>query len=138
MGISYTDLEDGLLSIVEAIVDIPPIQKENERYTPTLGDTYIRLQDIPGVATEATIGITGTDQVSGLYSINCFFKTNIGMTTANDLVSEIVNTYNAADSVILNQTCIRINSAWKLAAITETDWMQIPIQVAWTTYYNRV
>jgi len=138
VAINYNEISDALTSVLTSIPDMPPIQKENERYVPKMGNTYIRLLEIPGAATGATIGVFGTDQVNGLFSINCFFKANTGISEANNLISVIVNAYNQAETITINNTCIRVNSAWKLASTTEADWFQIPIQISWTTYYNRI
>jgi len=138
VAVNYNEISEALTSVITSIPDMPPIQKENERYVPQIGNTYIRLLEIPGIATGATIGVYGTDQINGLFSINCYFRSNIGIADSNDLVSTIVNAYNQAETITINNTCVRVNSAWKLASTTEADWYQVPIQISWTTFYNRV
>ena len=102
MAVNYKDIGDALTSVITNIPDIPPIQRENERYTPELGKTYIRLLEIPGAATGATIGVYGTDQVSGLFSISCFFRANTGVIDAANLVNVIIDAYNTAETIIIN------------------------------------
>lgn len=137
MAISYTDIENGLYDALAMMPGVPTIQNENERYDPVLGETYIRVINVPGVATGATLGVSGTDSITGLYSVNCFLRTGTGTGAINTLASEVVNHFNSLDDIQVNDTCVRINSVWKTTSITETDWIQIPIQVSWTTYFNR-
>ncbi|MBI4774214.1 MAG: hypothetical protein HY788_08545 [Deltaproteobacteria bacterium] len=101
----------------------------NAPFTPPEDEAWIQIAILPGAATAATLGVSGNNLVTGLVHVNIFVPKAAGSAEAWELVDQVRDMFNRR--IIGN---IRFRVPYPTLALTDGDWMQIPVLCPFVVY----
>jgi len=101
----------------------------NAPFTPPEDEAWIQIAILPGMAAAATLGPGGSNQLIGLVHVNVFVPKAGGSADAWELVDQVRDLFNRR--TIGN---IRFRAPYPAPAMTDGDWMQIPVLCPFVVY----
>ena len=101
----------------------------NAPFTPPEDEAWIQISILPGAATAATLGPNGNNHVPGLVHVNVFVPKDNGSAQAWELVDAVRDLFNRR--TVGN---IRFRAPDPTPAITEGNWMQVPVLCPFEVY----
>jgi len=107
---------------------------ENTKFTPVEGEGYLRSFLLPAEPTQATIGTSGIDRVSGLYQIDVAMPKDIGTGALMRKVDEVVAQFARGLSLTSNAVTLTVQRSWPGPAIARDSFYVVPVSVSWFTY----
>lgn len=115
------------------VVDLPPVQKENTRFT-TGGTAWCRSTLMPGEPTALSVGLGGLNEHQGLYQVDVFTPQDDGTAEAGLVAAAVQEQFPRG--LILNSGGIQIHvrMAWQQPAYQVEDWYALPVVVRWVAY----
>ena len=130
MSTTYADIR----SIIEPHVasewgSLTDVSWPNAPFTPPEDAAWIQVTILPGTARAATLGTGGNNHVPGLVHVNVFVPKDAGSADAWDLVDSVRDLFNRR--TIGN---IRFKVPYPTPALTDEEWMQIPVLCPFEVY----
>jgi hypothetical protein len=110
------------------------VASENTKYTPVEGVGYLQSFLLPAEPTQATVGASGIDRVSGIYQIDVAEPKDFGSGAVMRKVDAIIAQFARGLSVTSNGVTLTIQRSWPSPAITRDSFIVVPISVLWFTY----
>lgn len=98
----------GMLEVLESTGT--PVQYENQEYTPTNQQQFIRGTIIPASTEVATLGTNGEDEHLGLFVLDVFTTAGKGANEAVFVADVVANSYPAGYSATVNSTIVQFIS----------------------------
>lgn len=138
MSLSFSTVQTILDTHVLSL-ELPVTQLENERLKTTGKTSFTRTQVSPAVTVQATIGLTGQDELNGIYVIDLFYPKDKGTDTALADIDKTTLAFEAGTILTDGTDNVEIRNSYPVAAFPNIDkFYQRSVIVEWVGYRNRV
>jgi hypothetical protein len=99
------------------IAGIPPIAFDNVPYDPTTGTSFIKSMYIPVTRVPAVRGLNPSQRYGGIYSVTVYCPEGNGPATADGIANTVIENFEAATDVSLNNFNVSIDYAERLSRL---------------------
>lgn len=128
---SIASVQTALDTRLQDLTGLPPVQLENTRNNGVTGQPFTRATLIPAQTSQMTVGVTGRDQLIGLYQIDVFISGDIGVGPANTLADQLVGHFYRGLSLTQAGVTTHIRKAWRGAGYRVEKFYMVPVSVQW-------
>lgn len=125
---------DGHLNLMSAL---PAIAWPNTSFKPTVGELWLRPTILPAESFPASIGIYGTNRLSGVYQIDIFSPLDAGRRPSVQMVDDIIEHFSRGLTIEVDNLVVHIEESWPSASNAEETWYHTPVNVNWYSYSER-
>jgi hypothetical protein len=123
---------DARLLTATGIPDADHRASENAGYQPIPGDPWVRAQLGFGPEELFTVPAAGGWRVhTGLYFVDLFYPLDAGPGAADTLAEAVLARFAPGQSLTGGSTTFRVTRSQRRGGFRETDWYQVPLEVAW-------
>ena len=131
----YNNIRAALETALSSIPQIPPIQYNNTRFSPTTGSPFITCNLIPTSRRPAEVGSNPFNRYQGLFAINVNTEENEGSAANQNICNLILNAFPAGThNLVFNNQIVRIEFVEQLGSFNDSPWYITPINVGWYAY----
>lgn len=103
----------------------------NAEFTPMQGVLWYRPTFLPAESEQAELGTNGRNRLQGLYQVDVFAPAGEGQKAAETAADAVVTAFKRGTNLPSGSLTVRLERAWREAAIEEADWYHVPVMVAW-------
>jgi len=131
----YNDIRGALVTKLAAVSGIPALADEGDTYSPVVGTPFVEYVNAPSQSRPVTMGGDHLKLHQGIFHVAVVYPTKSGIGAAETMADAIKEAFPVDVSTITqNSITVRIRYAERLGAITQTDWVRIPIEIKWYLY----
>jgi len=140
---SIKTIYDTIITRLETVVDLPTLQKENNRRQLGSGSSittdWCRATLLPARTNLETVGPNGFNEINGLVQVDLFYPADSDYSTSFLMVDAILNKFVAG--TLINSVIIR--NSYMLSAQTVKsqgvipNYYQVSIIIEWSLYEQR-
>lgn len=131
---NVTEIQTLLDARLETVNDLPALQKENTLYTPTTGTPFTRSTLIP---TEPSAMSTHINELRGIHRVDLFYPLDRGIDAVGAMADEIVSAFPRGLELSGTSVTLQVLMAWREAARRSDKFLQVPINVRWSSLQMR-
>ncbi len=102
---------------------------ENVKYEPTVGTAFVRERFLPDPSVQESLGSAGYNRITGVYLIDAFCPSGVGVDDAEDLADTILAAFVRGSILTSSGISVVIEKSYRSGGRSEPDWYQIPIVV---------
>lgn len=128
---SIEKVQAALDARLQALTGLPPIQLENTRYKSVTGQPFTRATLMPAQTSQVSVGVTGRDQLIGLYQIDVVIPSDTGVAPANILADQLVGHFYRGLSLTQSGVTTHIKKTWRGAGYRVEQFYMVPVSVQW-------
>lgn len=129
MSTAYNDIRAALTTRLQAMTGLPAVAWEGKPYSRATGTTYIQPYVLIAEPTQAEIGLSGANRQAGVYHINVFIPAGAGIGAGLTLADTLCTWFKRGTQMTYNCIVVTSTKAFISPALTEPDWLQIPVQI---------
>ena len=85
--------------------------------------------------TPAVRGLNPSQRYGGIYSVTVYCPEGNGPATADGIANTVIENFEAATDVSLNNFNVSIDYAERQQGFLDTPWYYIPINIGWYIYH---
>ena len=113
----------------------PLIAFENDRFEPTTGQPWWRVQFVPVASERGSAGVNGYTRVDGELVIDLYYPAGGGSGQARRAADDLVLHFRSAQTFTsAGGVDVWIRSARREPALSEERWFNVQVRVHWTTH----
>jgi len=135
---SYRLIQNILDTQLATVSDLPVLIKQNEsgaleaRY-----DRYVRSTLLPAETVDLTMGLSGFDQMQGLFQIDVFMPADDGIDGSNYMADQIIAAFPSSNTLTSGSVSVRILKVWLEPSQQSTNYLMTPVMIRWQTCIAR-
>ena len=118
--------------------DLPDIAYENVPYSPTTGQSFIRVSYMPTLRRPSVLGINPQQEYRGIFSLNVYSPEGAGPGDCESLVTKLIERFEATTDITYNDGSedhiVSIDYAERENALVDAPWFLIPVNIGWYIY----
>jgi hypothetical protein len=130
---NYADVKQQLDTAVGAVSGIPALVLENVINRPTSGTSFTRTTLLPARPNRLTVGVSGRDELFGMYQVDLYYPIGQGSTNALTAADLVVNAFPRTWSVAVNSDVLRVTQSWVEAGREVNGWYAVSVILQWST-----
>jgi hypothetical protein len=130
----HKEIRAALETKLVGISGIPPIAFDNVVFNPTTGVSFIKSGYQPTSRVPAVRGPNPSQLYKGIYSVTVYCPEGNGPATADGIANTVIENFEAATDVSLNNFNVSIDYAERQQGFLDTPWYYIPINIGWYIY----
>ena len=101
-------------------------------FIPQIDTPYLDVTVMPNLAGATGIAFGSQIRRQGLMQVSVFWPSGQGLVKPAQVASQIVSYWKRGTRIDRNGLIIKVNDSPKVASpISEPDWLQVPVTVAW-------
>jgi len=137
MSVFY-DISTALNTHLKDMISAPPIAWQNDGYEPTLKTLYIQPTNLPAdTAVGALGGSNGTDENSGIYSVNIFAELGKGRKESEQMADTIADRFKRDTEITYNGRKVVIKGVSIKTGRQSGAWYQVPVDIEYHSFTAR-
>lgn len=115
-------------------VDLPDVAWENVDYSPTTGSNFVLPRFVPVESRPAIRGTSPVVRHSGFFRIWCYVPEHSGSSSANSLVSLVMERFPPTLDLEEDGTFVTIEYTERQEGRVESPWYYVPVTIGWYTF----
>lgn len=132
---TYFKIQSALSTQLLTTVGLPGLAQDNVPYKPVLGQPYVRDTFMPVEPAFGSLGITGYDQLRGLYQIDVLYPENQGSDVAWQMCDSIIASFPRGLQLATDDVPnLEISHTWTQTPRSIQAYYWIPVMVRWNVY----
>ena len=132
---NYEQIRTQLDQAVNAVTGIPAIVGENVTAKATASVPFTRTTLLPARPNQLTMGVTGQDELTGLYQIDLYCPLGSGAYAATLAADLVVAAFPRTWSVTAGTDVLRVVQCWAEAARQVNNWYTLSVMLKWSVVH---
>ena len=130
----FTEVQQLLDEQLLTVVGLPTLQTENTRFKVVTNVPWARSTLLPAETNIVTLGVTGYDELNGLYQVDLFYPSDSGFTAANTMADTVMGAFTKGTQLTGTGINVEIDKSWRESGRTFDTFYNIPVLVSWRGY----
>lgn len=131
----YNKIRSALEVALSNIDDVPDIQFQNTRYSPTTGTPFIVCSFIPTSRRPSEVGSNPFNIYQGIFSVMVHTPENKGPSENQNICNKVLVAFPAGTHELeFDGQLVRIEYTEQLGSSRSSPWYITPINVGWYAY----
>ena len=132
MAINEFSVSKALLDHLKTLSGLPSLAQENTKFTPTIGQAYLREQDYSGMTQAPTLAADGFQRKDGLYRVGVFAPKDNGKFNALAYCDLIITGFARGTVLTHAGQKVRIEQSDRELGFIDGEWFQCGVTVRYT------
>lgn len=124
------EIESALIKRLTILSDLPDVAWPNMPFTPTPGRPYFKPALLPGEPTQAGIGESAMNRMSGIFQVAVFVPAGIGTKDLRTMCSALEAHFKRGTVLNYNGVKVTIRKAYRGPQLQEANWLQCPVTIS--------
>ena len=135
---AFVDISQALDERLDAMAGKPSVAWENRKFTPVIGETYIRPTLLPGETVPDTIGAAGKDLNVGVYQIDVFTEAGKGKKALIEMMDKIALQFKHGTKLTSNAVIVEIKTvSQRVKSNDDNGWYTGIIEIVYYSFTAR-
>ena len=117
---------------------LPDIAYENVTYSPTTGQSFIKVAYLPTLRRPDVMGTNPQQRYQGIFSLNVYSPEGSGPGACEAIVKKLLERFEATTDITYNDGSadytVSISYAERGNALVDAPWYLIPVNIGWYIY----
>lgn len=127
----YQDIEGALETRLNTVPGLPAVAAEGQTYNPTAGVPFVEPVHIPISSPPTTNGDQKIYLHEGLFQIAVVYPVTKGRGPAVAMADLIKSYFTPGTVLTKGNAVVRFRSAQRSRALIDSQWVRIPVSIAW-------
>jgi hypothetical protein len=129
--VNYEQIKQALDGAVSAIEGLPPTYGPNE-VNKAARSPFTRTTLLPSRPNRLSVGVTGVDELIGLYQVDLYYPMGTGSADAIQWADQIVALFPRTWMVNIDGKQLRVTECWLEAGREVNNWYATSVMLSWS------
>jgi hypothetical protein len=127
------EIHQALDTAVAAITGLPPTTTENVTGKPVANAPFTRTTMIPARPNRLTVGVTGKDELIGLFQVDLYYPVGSGVTASLTAAESVVTAFPRTWQTTVSGDVLRVTSSWIEGGRTINSWYAVAVMLSYSS-----